>query len=250
MAGFATLLGGGLAGLAGANAQGGALAAQNEVLNNTNEHPESAAKNGGLLNAFGTWVQNAYGDPVGSFKNWGNQLWGQFLSTSSPQTPQNPDDPSSGGGSNNTPHTGAAPVTPTMTSVDAGHEHEVRDALAGGVSDLQVDAGSFDISSEAKAELLDAFRAEMAKLGIPVSATGVPVTLRVTEFKTRPVAARILFGALSGSDHIKGTVNVARANFEVSDTAVSVVAGLGVVARDVGIQVADGIGHLAGVPRK
>lgn len=59
MSGFATLLGGGLAGLAGANAQGGATAAQNEVLNNTDDHPESAAKNGGVLGAVGDW----YGVP-------------------------------------------------------------------------------------------------------------------------------------------------------------------------------------------
>ncbi|WP_338010975.1 VENN motif pre-toxin domain-containing protein [Paraburkholderia phenoliruptrix] len=70
MAGFATLLGGGLAGLAGANVQGGALAAQNEVLNNTDNHPQDAAKNGGFLNAVGNWLQNTYGDPVGSIENW------------------------------------------------------------------------------------------------------------------------------------------------------------------------------------
>ena len=52
MAGFATLLGGGLAGLAGANAQGGAIAAQNEVLNNTDKHPGL----GGLLTVAGAVI--------------------------------------------------------------------------------------------------------------------------------------------------------------------------------------------------
>jgi filamentous hemagglutinin len=76
MAGFATLLGGGLAGLAGANAQGGATAAQNEVLNNTDKHPEDAAKNGGVLGAVGDWLKNTYGDPVGSIENWIGQFGG------------------------------------------------------------------------------------------------------------------------------------------------------------------------------
>lgn len=76
MAGFATLLGGGLAGLAGANAQGGATAAQNEVLNNTDAHPEDAAKNGGFLSAVGNWLQSTYGDPVGSIGNWISQAVG------------------------------------------------------------------------------------------------------------------------------------------------------------------------------
>jgi filamentous hemagglutinin len=50
LAGFATLLGGGLAGLAGANAQAGAIAAQNEALNNSgaDSHIADTVKNGGL----------------------------------------------------------------------------------------------------------------------------------------------------------------------------------------------------------
>jgi filamentous hemagglutinin len=59
MAGFATLLGGGLAGLAGANAQGGVTAAENEVLNNTDNHPEDAAKNGGILSTLSDTFVNA-----------------------------------------------------------------------------------------------------------------------------------------------------------------------------------------------
>ncbi|MCA7968241.1 hypothetical protein KPA93_35850, partial [Burkholderia cenocepacia] len=98
----------------------------------------------------------------------------------------------------------------------------------------------------ARTSTLGAFHAEMAKIGVPVVPSGAPVVLHVTEFKTRPVAARILFGALSGNDHIKGTVAVGGAQFEVADTAVTGMSGLGVVSRNVGKQTADGIGHLAG----
>jgi hypothetical protein len=87
----------------------------------------------------------------------------------------------------------------------------------------------------------------LTKIGVPVAASGAPVVLHVTEFKTRPAAARIMFGALSGSDHIKGTVTVAGATFEVADTGVTMMGGLGVVARNVGKQTADGVGQLAGV---
>jgi hypothetical protein len=139
---------------------------------------------------------------------------------------------------------------PTMNPLPAAQGHDVSTSLAGGVSELQIDTGSFEISAEAKADLLKAFHAEMAKLGIPVTATGVPATLHVTGFKTRSVATRILFGAFAGSDEIKGTVSVAGTEFEVADTAVSTVSGLGVVARDVGVQTADGIGHLASVAAK
>ncbi len=62
MAGFATLLGGGLAGLAGANAQGGATAGQNEVLNNdtaSQDHIADAVKNGGLGSAALTLLYTA-----------------------------------------------------------------------------------------------------------------------------------------------------------------------------------------------
>jgi len=90
----------------------------------------------------------------------------------------------------------------------------------------------------------------MAKIGVPVVPSGAPVVLHVTEFKTRPVAARILFGALSGKDHIKGTIAAAGAQFGVADTAVTVMSGLGVVSRNVGKQTADGIGQLAGVAIK
>jgi hypothetical protein len=132
-----------------------------------------------------------------------------------------------------------------MSPLPADRGHEVSTALTGGVGELQIDAGSFDMSVEAKQELLGAFHAEMAKIGVPVVPSGAPVVLHVTEFKTRPVAARILFGALSGNDHIKGTVTVGGAQFEVADTAVTVTSGLGVVSRNVGKQTADGIGHLA-----
>ncbi|CAD6560942.1 hypothetical protein ACFQ3P_34935 [Paraburkholderia sabiae] len=140
--------------------------------------------------------------------------------------------------------------SPTMTQLPPERGHEVTVALAKGVSDLQIDPGSFEISDEAKKELLGAFRTEMTKICIPVTPAGAPVTLRVSEFKTRPVAARILLGVLSGSDHIAGTVSVAGTGFDVADTGISVVGGLGVVARNVGTQTADGIGQLAGVTVK
>lgn len=49
----------------GANAQGGAIAAQNEVLNNTDDHPAEAAQNGEVLSAFGSLL-GAVGDQLAS----------------------------------------------------------------------------------------------------------------------------------------------------------------------------------------
>jgi hypothetical protein len=140
--------------------------------------------------------------------------------------------------------------TPTMSSLPADKGHDVSTALAGGVGELQIDAGSFDISPEAKADLLGGFHGEMAKIGVPVTPTGTPVILHVSEFKARSTAARIILGVLAGSDHIKGTVSVAGTEFEVADSGVTVVTGIGTVARDVGVQTADGIRRLAGVTAK
>ncbi|MDR6484791.1 two-partner secretion domain-containing protein [Paraburkholderia terricola] len=112
LAAFATLAGGGLAGLAGANVNGAMTAAQNEALNNTGDHAADAAKNGGLLNAFGTWLQNTYGDPMGSFQNWGNQFAGLVTSNNGQTPPSDPNNQITGSNNGNPPNTGAASVTP------------------------------------------------------------------------------------------------------------------------------------------
>ncbi|WP_080418866.1 filamentous hemagglutinin N-terminal domain-containing protein [Burkholderia ubonensis] len=117
LAAFATLAGGGLAGLAGQNAMAGATAAQNEALNNTGDHAANAAKKGGLLNAFGTWLQNTYGDPIGSFKNWGNQFLG-LMQANNGQTPPSDPNPLVQANNGNPPNTGASPVTPAVPVCD------------------------------------------------------------------------------------------------------------------------------------
>jgi len=117
LAAFATLAGGGLAGLAGQNAMAGATAAQNEALNNTGDHAADAAKKGGLLNALGTWLQNTYGDPVGSFQNWGNQFLG-LVTSNNGQTPPSDPNPLVQANNGNPPNTGASPVTPAVPVCD------------------------------------------------------------------------------------------------------------------------------------
>jgi filamentous hemagglutinin len=118
MAGFATLLGGGLAGLAGANAQGGATAAQNEVLNNTDDHPATAAKNGGVL---GT-LAGAFSDLVNAnnaAKSWVqgqvNQFIGLMNANSGQTGPSDANNQLPGGGNDNNPSgTAGAVVTPSV----------------------------------------------------------------------------------------------------------------------------------------
>jgi filamentous hemagglutinin len=83
---FATLLGGGLAGLAGQNAIGGATAGQNEALNNSGQH----LGQGGLIDSIVSWAQNTYGDPVGSVQNWISQFTGQMQSGAQATASQSP----------------------------------------------------------------------------------------------------------------------------------------------------------------
>ncbi|MBU6488897.1 MAG: EndoU domain-containing protein [Burkholderiales bacterium] len=112
MEGFATLLGGGLAGLAGANAQGGATAAQNEVLNNTDDHPETAAKNGGVLSQFGSFLGDQLASAGRGAVNMGNQFIG-LMNANSGQTPPSDSNPLVQANDGNPPNTGASPVTPS-----------------------------------------------------------------------------------------------------------------------------------------
>ncbi|WP_080401996.1 VENN motif pre-toxin domain-containing protein [Burkholderia ubonensis] len=119
LAAFATLAGGGLAGLAGQNAMAGATAAQNEALNNTGDHAADAVKKGGLLSAVGTWLQNTYGDPIGSFKNWGNQFVG-LMQASNGQTPPSDPNPLVQASNGNPPATGGAVVTPPVVACSPG----------------------------------------------------------------------------------------------------------------------------------
>ncbi|PMS16046.1 hypothetical protein C0Z18_24940 [Trinickia dabaoshanensis] len=66
MAGFATLLGVGLAALAGENVQGEPTRAQNEVLKNTDPHAADAAKNGGVLSTLaGAFIDGMNAEKAG-----------------------------------------------------------------------------------------------------------------------------------------------------------------------------------------
>jgi filamentous hemagglutinin len=105
LAGFATLLGGGLAGLAGQNVTGGATAAQNEALNNAgnNNDVATSAQNGGVVtqveNGFetaanylsNTWIGQAGSSAVSSIWNTAQQesllLYDNMFYTGLPGTP-------------------------------------------------------------------------------------------------------------------------------------------------------------------
>ncbi|WP_052115913.1 hypothetical protein [Paraburkholderia xenovorans] len=130
LAGFATLLGGGLAGLAGQNVSGGATAAQNEALNNdagSASHTAYAAQNGGLGNAtlaiaysLMPWLPgNPATQVIGSTASSTLQgLLSKIQANFGGQTP--PSDPSnqlSGGSNGNPPNTGASPVTTAGTEI-------------------------------------------------------------------------------------------------------------------------------------
>ena len=142
LAAFATLAGGGLAGLAGVNVSGAATAAQNEALNNSGQasHVADTVKGGGL---FGSLLLTAYtvapwlpGNPtaqaVGATASSVAQgLAGQIQSHNGP----------------NPPSTGAAPVTvcdPPLCYMSASP------AGPGGPSNVLLSKGSDNGESELK----------------------------------------------------------------------------------------------------
>jgi filamentous hemagglutinin len=121
LAGVATLLGGGLAGLAGANVNGGATAAQNEALNNADQHQGQSGILSALANTVYTLAPWLPGNPMAQAvgQTTSSTFWGlvsKIQAGYGGQTP--PADASNqlsdgGNGGGNTPPTAGAVVTPT-----------------------------------------------------------------------------------------------------------------------------------------
>lgn len=128
LAGFATLVGGGLAGFAGANAQGGATAAQNEALNNDAgdpTHTGDAAKKGGVLDT----LAGAFSDMLNAnnaAKSWVqgqvNQFIGFMNANSGRTAPSDPNPLVDANNGSNTPSgtAGATVTPPTMVCAPGG----------------------------------------------------------------------------------------------------------------------------------
>ncbi len=129
LAGFATLLGGSLAGLAGANPQGGAMAGQNEALNNDGgsaDHTADAVKNGGFGSAVVAGLYSLIpwlpGNPVtqaigSTMQGVMGQIQSHYGRQNPPSGPNRQFDPS-GDDSNNRP-TASAPVTSALMALCA-----------------------------------------------------------------------------------------------------------------------------------
>ncbi|KWC65233.1 filamentous hemagglutinin N-terminal domain-containing protein [Burkholderia ubonensis] len=116
LAAFATIAGGGLAGLAGENAVAGATAAQNEALNNDAgdpTHTAHAAKNGGFLNALPLPAKLVY---LGASALQTNLTWPLANAILHTGAPQNTQDPNQLDQSSNGPHTGG-PSAPALVTV-------------------------------------------------------------------------------------------------------------------------------------
>ncbi|WP_147238177.1 hypothetical protein [Paraburkholderia azotifigens] len=124
----------------------------------------------------------------------------------------------------------------------------MRTRLQDGVAEPTVNSNGHQVSASVRVGVLDAFERQAEKDGLKIVPTGIPVTITVEEYSTRSSAARFWFGALAGSDHIKAMVEVGDARFEVEDTARTAINGIDIVAMDVGIEAANGVAMLAGLP--
>ncbi|WP_336598096.1 filamentous hemagglutinin N-terminal domain-containing protein [Paraburkholderia bengalensis] len=128
LAAFGTLAGGGLAGLAGQNAMGGAIAGQNEALNNDGgdpSHTKAAATNGGLGSSLAAGIYSLApwlpGNPLTQNVGSGLQVTmaGVLAKIQANYGGQNPPAPAdkldlTDRNDNNTPNTGMSPVTPIV----------------------------------------------------------------------------------------------------------------------------------------
>ncbi|WP_245982888.1 beta strand repeat-containing protein [Trinickia fusca] len=119
LATFSTLVGGGLAGLAGLNAQSAVTTAQNEALNNSGagDHTAQAVKNGGVLST----LADAFVDALQFKQRMDNWLTGQasqfvgVMNRNSAQTPPSDPNPLVQANNGNPPMTGGAVVTPPVS---------------------------------------------------------------------------------------------------------------------------------------
>lgn len=138
----------------------------------------------------------------------------------------------------------------TKPDIAASHvaNSTLETALKQGVMEPTVDPKGQDVSAAVKAGLIEAFDKQAARNGIHVSPTGSPIKITIQEYSTRPNLARFMLGVLAGRDHIKAQVDVAGTHYEVEDSAHSAVNGIDVVAEDVGVEAANGIAELAGLP--
>ncbi|MEJ8799220.1 DUF4410 domain-containing protein [Trinickia caryophylli] len=138
----------------------------------------------------------------------------------------------------------------TQPEIEAAHVGSpgLKTVLGAGVAEPTVDAGDHEVSSAVRAGLIEAFDRQAQKAGVKIVAGGVPVKISVVEYSTRSNVARVMLGVLAGRDHIKATVNVGDARFDVEDSAHSAINGIDVVAEDVGIEAANGVAKLAGLP--
>lgn len=138
----------------------------------------------------------------------------------------------------------------TQPNIDAAHagSQQLKTSLSTGVAEPTVDANGHEISAAVRAGLIDAFDQQAKKAGVNVVPSGVPVKITVVDYATRSNVARVMLGVFAGRDHIKATVNVGDASFDVEDEAHSAINGIDVVAQDVGIEAANGVAKLAGLP--
>jgi hypothetical protein len=138
----------------------------------------------------------------------------------------------------------------TQPNIDAAHAgtQQLKTSLATGVAEPTFDANGHEISAAVRAGLIEAFDQQAKKAGVKVVANGVPVKITVVDYAVRSNVARFMLGVLSGRDHIKANVNVGDASFEVEDEAHSALNGIDVVAENVGVEAANGVAKLAGLP--
>ncbi|VVE57359.1 hypothetical protein PAQ31011_05205 [Pandoraea aquatica] len=142
--------------------------------------------------------------------------------------------------------TGCASTSSTLDT-----SHGVDPALAAtlkqGIALPTMDLNGHEVSADVKSEILDAFKLQVEKNGMAISPSGVPVKITVEEYSARSTAARLVFGYLSGSDHIKARVDVSGKTYSVEDTARTSINGIGLIAENVGSEAANGLARLAEV---
>ena len=141
---------------------------------------------------------------------------------------------------------GCASTVPTMDASRPASK-ALQASVLKGVAQPTVVANGHVIDSQVVQSLLSGFSEQASKAGVKVQPDGAPITITVQEYSARPVAARWLAGALAGSDHIKAAVALGETTFVIEDTARSIATGINGVAKNVGVQAANGVAAVAGL---
>ncbi len=138
-------------------------------------------------------------------------------------------------------------TTPEILPQNAG-SIETKHAVAQSIQAPRIDADEHVVTPWIRDRMISAFYERAAHLGLRISPQGVPVTIRISNVRSRSDTMRSIFLGADGPDLLYADVLVGDASFGVGGfTVVCPFASIGTLARRVGTQSANGVAMVGNI---